>query len=35
MNKILKRAGKIKIPSFSDYNKILTEKYKVPELKQI
>lgn len=36
MNKVLRRAEeKIKIPSFSDYNKILTEKYKVPELKQI
>ena len=30
MNKVLRRAEeKIKIPSFSDYNKILTEKYKV------
>ena len=36
MNKILSRAEeKIKIPSFSDYNKLITEKYKIPELKQI
>ena len=26
---------KLKIPCFSDYNKIITEKYKIPELKQI
>ena len=26
---------KFKIPCFSDYNKIITEKYKIPELKQI
>lgn len=36
MNKILRRAEeKIKIPSFSDYKKIITEKYRIPELKQI
>ena len=36
MNKILRCTEEnIKIPSFSDYNKLITEKYKIPELKKI
>ena len=36
MNKNIRRAEeKIKIPCFLDYKKIITEKYKIPELKQI
>ena len=36
MNKNIRNAvEKIKIPSFSDYNKMITEKYKIAELKQI